>query len=68
MLTNRAVYELLLGEGQEFTCFGEVSTLNGSDCREGIACAAMSLVLDWAIKTLLNPIERLWRPYIVVVV
>ena len=68
MDTNRAINELLLRKGKKFSCFGEVSTLESSYGREGVACATMSLVLDWAIKTLLNPIERLWRVYIAVVV
>ena len=56
--TDRAIYELLLRKLQEFSCFSVVGTFEGSDGGEGIACTASSLVLDWAIKSLFNPIER----------
>ena len=49
------IYELLLRECFEFVVFNEVGSLKGSYGREGIACAALSLVLD-CIKAFFNPI------------
>ena len=53
-----AVYELLLRQGQKFSCLCKVGTLESPDGGECPACAAMSLILDWYVKTLLNPVDK----------
>ena len=37
MAVMSAVYELLLGQGEKFSCFGEVGTLDDPDSGEGPA-------------------------------
>ena len=41
--------------------FSIVGSLEGSDRREGPACTAMCLVLDWGNTTSLNPVYIIWE-------
>ena len=50
------VDELLLREGNKFSRFYKVGTLEGSNCGKGPACSAMCLVFDWGNSTSLYPI------------
>ena len=51
------IKELLFRERQKLSSFCKVGTFNGSSGSKGPGCAAMSYVLDWGIKTTLNPID-----------
>ena len=53
---SSTVNELLLWKVDKLSGCSKVSTLEGTDGGEGPAWATMSLVLDWAIKTFLNPV------------
>ena len=50
------VDELLLREGNKFSRFYKVGTLEDSNCGKGPACSAMCLVFDWGNSTSLYPI------------
>ena len=61
MFMSITVYKLLLREGQEFSIFSKVGTLEGTNGGESPACAAMSLVLNWGNTTFLNPVDVIGR-------